>query len=98
MLLKTIDEVDKDLAKRVRYQRKKRGYTQIQFASKCNVPYGTYKQFEQTGEISLSGLTKIAAALDMAEEIDNLFARKAYSSIDEVVKDYEKYEKTGRIY
>ena len=98
MLLKTISEIDKDLAKRVRYQRKKRVYTQIQFADKCNIPYGTYKKFEQTGEISLSGLTKIAAALDMAKEIDALFSRKAYASIDEVVKDYEKYEKTGCIY
>lgn len=34
----------------------------------------------------------------MAKEIDALFSRKAYASIDEVVKDYEKYEKTGCIY
>jgi len=98
MLFKTIEEIDRDLAKRVRYQRKKKKYTQQQFAVKCNIPYGTYKKFEQTGEISLQGLTKIAVALGMEEEIEGLFTRKAYESIDEVVREYEQYEKTGSIY
>ena len=37
------------------------------------VSYGSVKRFESTGQISLLSLTKIAMALDIADELRNIF-------------------------
>ncbi len=90
MLFKTVEQIDMDLAKRVKTLRRQKGFTQKQFAQKCSMSYGTYKLFEQTGKISLLGLTQIAAGLGREDEIDDLFMGREYSSIDEVIKEYEE--------
>lgn len=37
--------------------------------------YGSIKRFESTGQISLISLTKIAMALDIADELRNIFSQ-----------------------
>ena len=37
------------------------------------VSYGSIKRFEMTGKISLLSLTKIAMALDIADELRGIF-------------------------
>ena len=81
----TPSEIDKELAKRVKNIRKRKGYTQEELALKSNVSYGALKKFEQTGEISLKSLTKIALELDIARDIKELFTQVPYSSIEEVI-------------
>ena len=44
-------------------------------------------QFEATGQISLLSLTKIAMALDLAEELRGLFTRVPYKNIEEVIRE-----------
>ena len=51
------------------------------------VSYGSVKRFESTGNISLLSLTKIAIALDLAEEIRNMFTEVPYLSIEEVINE-----------
>ena len=51
------------------------------------VSYGSIKRFESTGQISLLSLTKIASALDMADELGNLFTQVPYKNIEEVIKE-----------
>ena len=51
------------------------------------VSYGSIKRFESTGQISLLSLTKIASALDMADELGNLFTQVSYKNIEEVIKE-----------
>ena len=41
--------------------------------------------FETKYEISLQSFIKIAIALDLDSDIENLFATKTYTSIDEVI-------------
>ena len=53
LLWETPEEIDKELALRVKRIRKRRGYTQVSLAKRSNVSYGALKKFEQTGEISL---------------------------------------------
>ncbi|MCD8154812.1 MAG: hypothetical protein LUF78_09045 [Clostridiales bacterium] len=56
--------------------------------SQCSdVSLGSVKRFERTGEISLSSLIKIAFVLDCEDDFDSLFARKGYSSIQEVIDE-----------
>ena len=69
------------------YIRRRRKITQKQLAARSNVSYASLKKFEQTGEISLISLTKIAMELGLADEIRALFTQPAYLNIDEVIND-----------
>lgn len=45
------------------------------------------KRFETTGQISLISLTKIAMALDIADELRSLFLQVPYRNIQEVLNE-----------
>ena len=51
------------------------------------VSYGSVKRFESTGQISLLSLTKIAMALDIADELRNIFSQVPYRDIKEVINE-----------
>ena len=42
---------------------------------------------ETTGQISLLSLTKIAIALDLADELRNIFTQVPYKDIQEVINE-----------
>ena len=82
-----MEELDQNLALRVRNIRKRRSISQEKLASISGVSYGSIKRFEATGQISLISLTKIAMALDMADELRNLFTQVPYKDIREVINE-----------
>ena len=51
------------------------------------VSHGSIKRFETSGQISLISLTKIAMALDIADELRNLFTTVPYKDIREVINE-----------
>lgn len=83
----TPEELDQKLAQRVRKIRKRRSITQKKLASISGVSYGSIKRFETTGQISLLSLTKIAIALDLADELRNIFTQVPYKDIQEVINE-----------
>ena len=83
----TPEELDQKLAQRVRKIRKIRSITQEKLASISGVSYGSIKRFETTGQISLLSLTKIAIALDLADELRNIFTQVPYKDIQEVINE-----------
>ena len=83
----TAEELDLNLAKRVRNIRKRRSISQEKLASMSGVSYGSVKRFESTGRISLLSLTKIAMALDIADELRNIFSQVPYRDIKEVINE-----------
>ena len=83
----TAEELDQNLALRVRNIRKRRSISHEKLASISGVSYGSIKRFEATGQISLISLTKIAMALDMADELRNLFTQVPYKDIREVINE-----------
>ena len=83
----TAEEVDQKLAQRVRNIRKRRSISQERLASMSGVSYGSIKRFETSGQISLISLTKIAMALDIADDIRNLFTTVPYRDIQEVINE-----------
>lgn len=84
-------ELIKVVAGNVRAMRLRRNISQKDFASKVGIALPTYRRFETTGEISLRKLVEIAKFFDVARDIKNLFTKREYSSIEEVIK-----EKTNR--
>ena len=83
----TAEELDQKLAQRVRNIRKRRSISQEKLASMSGVSYGSIKRFETSGQISLISLTKIAMALDIADELRNLFTTVPYKDIQEVINE-----------
>ena len=57
---------------------------------RSGVSLGSVKRFEQSGEISLQSLTKIAIALGVEEELLNLFDDVPFESIEEVINEQTK--------
>ncbi len=87
LVWETAEELDQKLAKRVRNIRRRRSISQEKLASMSGVSYGSIKRFETTGNISLLSLTKIAMALDMADELREIFTNVPYRNIQEVINE-----------
>lgn len=87
---KTWNEIDNDIAKRMVKLRKRRKITQKALAAKSGVSLGSIKRFEQSGEISLQSLTKLAIALEVEGELDTLFDSVPFQSIEEVINEQDK--------
>jgi len=87
---RTYNEINNGIARRVVALRKRKKISQTELAKKSGVSFGSIKRFEQTGEISLSSLTKIAIALNAEDDLDSLFADVEFSSIEEIINGQSK--------
>lgn len=87
LVWETAEELDQKLAQRVRNIRKRRSISQEKLAAMSGVSHGSIKRFETTGQISLISLTKIAMALDIADELRSLFLQVSYRNIQEVLNE-----------
>ena len=87
LVWETAEELDQKLAQRVRNIRKRRSVSQEKLAVMSGVSYGSIKRFESSGQISLISLTKIAMALDIADELRNHFTQVHYKDIQEVINE-----------
>lgn len=84
---KTWIEINNDIAQKIVRLRKRKKITQKQLAARSGVSLGSLKRFEQSGEISLQSLTKIAIALDVENELEDLFNNVPFASIEEVINE-----------
>lgn len=84
---KTPREIIKELVQKIQKRRKKLKISQADLAKRSGVSLGSIKRFETKYQISLSSLIKIAIALDVEDDFDDLFKQKTYSSIQEVIDE-----------
>lgn len=87
LIWETAEELDQKLAGRVRNIRKRRSISQEKLAQMSGVSYGSIKRFEASGQISLISLTKIAMALEIADELRTIFTQVPYKDIQEVINE-----------
>ena len=87
---KTWTEINNDIAQKIVRLRKRKKITQKQLAVRSGVSLGSLKRFEQSGEISLQSLTKIAIALDVENELEDLFNNVHFASIEEGINEQTK--------
>ena len=84
----TYYEKQLEIAKRFTNIRKRRKISQQRLSTISGVSYASIRRFEKTGDISLSSLVKLAIALSLYDDLDNLFKNdNEYSSIEEVLND-----------
>ena len=82
---KTPNDIAHELVEKIKHHRKKLKISQAQLASKSGVSLGSIKRFESRYEISLNSFIKILIALNLEQDLENLFTQKSYNSIDEVI-------------
>ncbi|MCY7008143.1 helix-turn-helix transcriptional regulator [Fusobacterium simiae] len=87
--IKTPKEIQLEIAKNVRKRRKELKLTQEEFSKKSGVSFASIKRFENTGEISLFSLIKIAIILECEDEFLSLFQQKQYNSIEELINEQD---------
>ncbi len=90
------NEVAMQIAARVRQRRLELDLTQEGMAARAGLTFATYRRFEQTGEISLKGLLRVAFALDSLSDFDALFSQRKYQTLDDVINDYGNTRKRGK--
>ena len=87
---KTWSEINNEIAGKIIRLRKRKKISQKELATRSGVSLGSVKRFEQSGEISLQSLSKIAIALGVEEELLNLFDDVPFESIEEVINEQTK--------
>ena len=93
----TPGEMQKAIAHRARDLRLERNLSQQTLSEKSGVSYGSLKKFEQTGQISLESLLKLAVILGCMDDFKVLFAEKRAEvalSLDELIENRKR--KRGR--
>lgn len=85
--IKTPTDIDRDIAGRIRKLRRRRKISQKELSERSGVSLGSVKRFEQSGEISLRSLTKIAMALRIDGELRDLFVDVPPESIEEILNE-----------
>ncbi len=83
----TAEEINRDLAKRLRNIRRRRAISQEKLSRMSGVSLGSLKRFEASGQVSLLSLTKLAMALGLADEVRELFSQVPYKDIEEVIRE-----------
>ena len=87
---KTWSEINNEIAGKIIRMRKRKKISQKELAARSGVSLGSVKRFEQSGEISLQSLSKIAIALGVEDELLNLFDDVPFASIEEVINEQTK--------
>ena len=84
-ILKTPREIGLEIAHNLKKTRKRRKLSQTELAARSGVSYGSLKRFEQTGEISLQSLLKIAVVLNEATPFSDLLKTTEITSIQQII-------------
>ena len=88
-------DVSRMLASRVKARRLELNLTQEGIARKADVKLPTYRKFEREGAISLNGLLKIAFAMGMLQDFEQLFNQRKYETLDDVINETKIKRKRG---
>jgi transcriptional regulator with XRE-family HTH domain len=95
----TPHDMKKEIAYRFRNRRLELNLSQQTLSKKSGISYSSLKKFEQTGQISLESLLKLAIILSFIDDFMELFAPKSTNtilSLDELIKDETRIRKRGR--
>ena len=88
--------IKQSLAERVKTRRREGKISQKELAERSGVSFASIRRFESTGEISLSSLLRIAVVLGYETDFDNLFTRRNYQSIEEIINTNKNAKQSSR--
>ena len=85
MLIKTPKDQAMLIVDNLKKLRKGRKMSLRALSNASGVSYASLRRFEETGEISLKSLIKVAIVLDATEPLDKLFDISEVKSIEELI-------------
>lgn len=83
----TISSVTMELVRRVKKRRKETKISQMSLSKRSGVSYASIRRFEESGEISLASLMKIADVLGCLTDFNALFKYKIITDLKEYGND-----------
>lgn len=89
----------KAIAARAKAVRLQQNITQEGLAKRSGVSFGSIKRFEQTGQISLEALLKIAFTLNVLDNFSDLFApqtNRSGQSLDALIASSKKRKRGSK--
>lgn len=90
------NDIIKEISERVKARRLELNLTQRALSKRSGVGYDAYRRFEKSGEITLRNLVLCAIALGDVESFKDLFSKRAYQSIDDILNEQtEQKRKRG---
>ena len=75
----TVPELGREFATRLKTQRMRLGIAQPELAERAGVALGTVSSFEKNGKGTLETFLRLAAALGMIKELENVFLQSPTS-------------------
>lgn len=84
--IRSLNQILKGIAKRVKERRLELNFTQKAFAKRAGIGYDAYRRLESSGAVTLRNLVLCAIALDDTDALLQLFTKKSYKSLDELLK------------
>lgn len=88
-IITTPQEYSMQISNNLRTLRKNRKMSLRALSEKSGVSYASLRRFEETGEISLKSLIKVAIVTDCTRGLDELFTETAIQSIDDLIKGFK---------
>ena len=85
LTIKTPNDLAKIILNNAQAYRKGQNLSRQRLSEMSGVSFGSIRRFEETGEISLKSLLKIAIVLDCADEFEQLFKQTEPKSIQEII-------------
>ena len=82
----TRQTVQIEIAERFKKRRKEQKLSRKELSAKSDVSYASIRRFENTGEISLSSLLKLAQAINCLKDFTELFGNP-------IITDLKEYKK-----
>lgn len=94
----SLEDILYDLAHRIKQRRLELNLTQKEFSKRIGIGYDAYRNLEMTGDTSLKNIVLVSFLLDDVETIKQLFTKRNYQSIEEVMKatQIKKRERASR--
>jgi transcriptional regulator with XRE-family HTH domain len=96
MVLKTPDEMRREMAERFKSRRLSQAVTQRELAARSGMSVGSLKRFETTGFVALDSLLRLALALGRLEDFDRICAGSSDlegRTLDELLKTPRKRQR-----
>jgi transcriptional regulator with XRE-family HTH domain len=95
--LYTPEDVSRLLAQRLKELRLSRKWKRSTLALRSGVSEASLKRFEQTGQISLDSLLKLAFCLGRLDDLAGLFIPAPAASMEELERRQEQRPKRGSV-
>ncbi|HBN13380.1 MAG TPA: XRE family transcriptional regulator [Clostridiales bacterium] len=83
----TINSVTQKLVERVKERRQEAKLSRYILSHRSGVSFASIRRFEETGEISLKSLLKIADALGCLDDFNRLFENEIISNLEDYFND-----------